>query len=179
MEPVSPPTNMPPADEALAQTALEQRVCRLEEKLAAWPETEVLEERIAERLRAQLEITRHPEPVPTENHAADNLLEAASRALPEASVLRTAWLVSELLADIRDLLVLWTDRRYRVTWPTPVLVVLLATLVFTSGWWSPLSWIPFVGWFLDKLLDLLLAFLLFKILIREMRRYRRAVGKVE
>ena len=47
----------------------------------------------------------------------------------------------------------------------------MVALIFLSGWWSPLSWVPVLGTLIDKLLDLVLAFFVYKALSREAQRY--------
>jgi len=48
----------------------------------------------------------------------------------------------------------------------------LLALILTSWFWLPGSSVPIMGTLFDKALDLVLAFLLFKVLSREARRYR-------
>jgi hypothetical protein len=62
------------------------------------------------------------------------------------------------------------DRRYRLTWQTKLYPPLLIVLMVLS-WWMVGS-IPIVGTWLDKIVALVLAFLLYKVLSREAHRYR-------
>jgi hypothetical protein len=50
--------------------------------------------------------------------------------------------------------------------------LILAVAIVTSWWWVPATSIPIVGTLLDKAVDLVLAFVLFKVLSHEARRYR-------
>lgn len=165
-EPPSPPGNLS-LDEVGALPSLEQRVRRLEETLASLQNVDGLEERIAERVRSRLQsqiMAEFPQGVPLD----------APLGLPP---LPARWLLGDLWADLRDLVAMWMDHRYRVAWMTQFFLLVLVALILTSHWWFPPSWILGVGPFLDKGLDLVLAFGAFKILSREVRRYRRAVGK--
>jgi Zn-dependent protease with chaperone function len=85
---------------------------------------------------------------------------------------QSSWLVLDLLGEARAMLALLFDRRYHMAWLTRVTAVVLLVAVFTSGWWFPLTLLPFIGGYLDKLFDLCLALLLFLLLSREVRRYR-------
>ncbi len=51
----------------------------------------------------------------------------------------------------------------------------MIALIFTSGiWLSVISWVPGFS-LIDKGVDLLLSFVLFKVVFREARRYRDTV----
>ena len=59
----------------------------------------------------------------------------------------------------------------RVAWTTRILVIVLLPAILASHWWVPFAQIPFVGELLEKVVDLALAFVMFKALSREARRY--------
>jgi hypothetical protein len=97
-------------------------------------------------------------------------VEPAPSLVP-ANVRRT-WLLLDTLAELRAILRMFVDPRYHMSlfgWLTPLL---LAVAMLTSGWWLPLAAVPGVGWLLDKLVDLAICFVLFKVLGHEARRYR-------
>lgn len=56
-----------------------------------------------------------------------------------------------------------------------MVVWLCLPAIFLSALWFPLAWVPVVGGYADKLLDLLLAFCIYTALSRETRRYRETV----
>jgi hypothetical protein len=58
-----------------------------------------------------------------------------------------------------------------MAWSTRLTVLVLLALIFTSDWWFPLAWVHFVGWILVKVVDLALAFVVYKALSREAQRY--------
>jgi hypothetical protein len=63
------------------------------------------------------------------------------------------------------------DYHYHVAWTTRLLALVLIALIVTSHWWFPPAFVPFVGAFLDKAWDILLAFVLYRVLAGEARRY--------
>jgi hypothetical protein len=92
-------------------------------------------------------------------------------SLVPAAVRRT-WLLMDVVAELRAIHRMFVDPRYRMSlfgWLTPLL---LAAAFVTSSYWLPMAGIPVVGPFLDKLVDLGLGFILFKVLGHEARRYR-------
>ena len=176
----------PSRDEVIA--SLEQRVRRLEEALATVQDTRQLEERVVERLiRAAppaQPVTAAPPPASTgllldvgrrllpaavdAVKAEANAAEAQARA--GAPPLRRSWLVFDLVAEARVMVRMFVDPRYRMTWACRLVLPVLAGLLFIS-WWQ-LGSIPLLGALLDKVMDVLLAFMAYKILAREVGFYR-------
>jgi hypothetical protein len=192
----------PPRDEVIA--SLEQRVRRLEEALATVQDTRQLEERVVERLTKAAPPAQPvaapmaaPAPPPAPD-SANLLLDAGRRLLPaavgviqaEARVAdahvragagsqptRPAWFLVDAYAEVRAVLHMYLDPRYRMTWTGRVVPwVLLGAIVFSSIWFPGLSALgsvsPFLGILAMKPVDLILAFFFFRILSREARRYR-------
>jgi hypothetical protein len=84
------------------------------------------------------------------------------------------WLLRDTWAEARAICRMFLDPRYHLPWSARVLPVIILAAILTSKFWVPGSSIPFLGdWLLVKLVDLLLAFLLFKWLGHEARRYRQ------
>ena len=78
-----------------------------------------------------------------------------------------AGLPSLFLDVCRDLLaIFWmfVDFKYAAAWPTRLLTLILLAAMLTSSIWNPLAYLWLVGPWLDKLVDLLLAFVMFKAL---------------
>jgi hypothetical protein len=67
---------------------------------------------------------------------------------------------------------MFVDPRYRLSWFGRVVPIVLTAAIATSHWWVIGSSIPLFGSVLDKAVDLVLAFALFKVLGHEARRYR-------
>ena len=80
----------------------------------------------------------------------------------------------ELLIEIRAIFFMFVDPRYRLGWPTRILTVVLLAAIATSLFWPPMSMLPSVlATILDKIVDLALSYILWKVLIHEARRYRQ------
>ena len=181
-----------PADDLHVQ-ALEERVRRLEEVVAALQDTHALEDRVAERVAARVapasdngvrakagllfEASRHllpaavgaltepppPAPAPT-----------AVPAQPAAPGLRPPWLLFDVYAEARVIVRMYLDPRFRLTWQARLLPLVLLAAIATSWIWLPgTSILPsIVSTLIMKVVDLFLALVLFKVLHREVTRYR-------
>jgi hypothetical protein len=141
--------------------ALEQRVQRLEDAVA------VLQERAG---KPQVKVG--PSPKESDHIMAGNPPEQAPVPGPEVVTARPPWLIVDILNESRTMVRMFFDIRYRVGWFTRLFVVILLTLIFTSGLWFPLAYLPLLGPPFDKIVDVLLAFLTYKVLSREARRYK-------
>jgi hypothetical protein len=173
------------------QVALEQRVRRLEDAVATLQDTHPLEERIVERVSRRLNrTTSHalqesggvfsasrqllPAALDLIRNKAD---EAQRRSADSSGPLGRAWLLFDAYAEVRTIVRMFLDRRYRPTWLARVVPLTLLILILTSWIWLPVPSIlgTTILTILDKTADLALAFLAFKILSREARRYRELV----
>ena len=67
---------------------------------------------------------------------------------------------------------MYVDPRYSMPWLGRLLPLVLLAAFIASYYWAPFTSVPGVGWLLNKALDLLIAFVLFKVLGHEARRYR-------
>jgi hypothetical protein len=179
--------------------SLEERVRRLEDALALLLEQRAAETRTISSPAP----TRPPDPPsearPAPSPAAPappastavlldvgkRLLGSAAQVVPPASVpvsgiARPAdrngvlWLLWDTWAEARAIVRMFVDPRYHLPWSARVLPLVVLAAILTSKYWVPGSSIPILGnWLLVKLVDLLLAFLLFKWLGHEARRYRQ------
>jgi hypothetical protein len=152
-----------------APGSLEERIRRLEDVLASLQQLQTA---------VQAEPPSPPSAPAAEEHAhlagllavGQNLL-MPSGAVPAAMPRRSQrWLPLEVVAELRSMLRMYLDPRYRVGWQGRLFPPILIVLMFFS-WWI-LGSIPFVGFFLDRVVFLFLAYLLFKVLMREATRYR-------
>ncbi len=171
--------NPDPAPPSLERSleVLEGRVRALEQTVAALQDTRQLEARVAERVSAQVPRVSvesvvqalATQPLPP---AVQTLVGAASRPSTLKQVVHSSWLafdmVQELVAVVRMLL----DRRYHMAWITRVVVVAFAAAFVLSSYWFPLAGTGWLGNLFDKLIDLVLAAVLFLALFCETRRYR-------
>jgi hypothetical protein len=81
------------------------------------------------------------------------------------------WLLFDALAEARAMVRMYFDPRYHLPWSARILPLVLLAFILLSSW-LPFMGIPLVGGLLNKVLDLILAFFLFKVLGHEARRYR-------
>jgi hypothetical protein len=170
---------------------LEQRVRRLEDAVAALQDTRLLEERIVERLAGRAPAPAPapaPEPTPdapaapVEEHtqvaappAPPVLVPPLTLNVPMTGTSRPSWLFFDVVRELRLMFRMFWDTRFRVAWTTRLLVLLTFLYILTSHLWSPVYFLPLIGGFADKLVDLVVALLLYKVLGREVRRYEEAL----
>jgi hypothetical protein len=159
---------------------LEARVSRLEDAVAHLQDTQQLEERITERVTSRLK----KDSVAANQNATGITAEAirhTSTARADAAAdndllfrLRGSWFVYEAYAEARTIIRMFFDRRYRVSWKCKVIPLVLLFFFLTSWFWIPFtSVLPvFIVSPINKAIDLILVFLLFKFLTREASRYR-------
>jgi hypothetical protein len=163
-------------------TDLEPRVRRLEEAVAVLQDCKPLEDRIVERVSEQLNRNRsHPVRDTTSliieagRQLLPTPLEPPNQTAPPAlpGPRRRSWFLLDLLAEARAILRMFVDPRYRMGWAGRTIPLVLIALILTSSFWMLGTGLPLgVGTVIDKTLDLVLAFVLFKILAYEARRYR-------
>jgi hypothetical protein len=174
LPPLAPLIAPPPA-----LTPLEDRIRRLEAELArlrtapvaeplgsAQPTTGIARQRgrfwdnLGERLLA-----------PSGPAARDASLPSVARDLVPAGVRRT-WTLWEVLTELRAMYCMFFDPRYRLSWFGRLAPLILVGLIVSSWIWVPFHDITAVGWILVKIADVVLAYILFKVLSYEARRYR-------
>jgi hypothetical protein len=86
---------------------------------------------------------------------------------------RHTWLLLDALAELRAMYWMFFDPRYHLSWTGRLAPLVIVALLLTSYWWMPGSaFLPFIGPVIDKICDLILAYILFKLLSQESRRYR-------
>jgi hypothetical protein len=155
---IRPAPRPEPEPEPEPMPAVERRTAPPEDR----PD-ERAEERVQVRDGAEARRPAEPAPAPEPD-------PALSRFVPPA-LTRHPWLLFDLLRELRAMVRMFFDVRYNVGWSARVVVLILLPLIFTSGWWFPLAYFPFLGTFFMKALDLLLTFVVYKALSREARRY--------
>jgi hypothetical protein len=154
---------------------LEQRVCRLEDALAQLQASQSSRPSPRERFTDHRPAPPAPAPTPAPTPEGKGLLDLVRRSVapadPPAGV-RRHWLLLDAVAELRAMARMFVDPRYRMSkagWAFS-LGLLLAFLF--SYWWVPGTSIPLFGYWIDKAVDLALAYALFRVLTREARRYR-------
>jgi hypothetical protein len=171
--------------------AVEQRLRRLEDAVAELQDVRPLEERIVERVYRRLNHDRG-----TTVGDSAGLIKTGGQLLPAAldlirtkaddaerqhvhpaGNLRRSWLLVDAYAELRTMLRMFLDPRYRPSWSARIVPLALLVLIMTSWIWLPgTSILPTIMRIVDKIIDIALAFLAFKILHREARRYRERVA---
>jgi hypothetical protein len=158
-------------------SALEERVRRLEEALARLESQRCQAPKPAEQVQRER---------PSGSSTTARILDVGKRmfgpsepkpapaapAAPQPHGGRRPWLLFEMLAEARAIFRMYFDPRYRLSWFGRIVPLVLVAAIVTSWWWVPLSSIFVFGNLLDKAVDLVLAFMLFKVLGQEARRYR-------
>src|SRR5206468_1216830 len=85
---------------------------------------------------------------------------------------RYPWLLLDLFRELRVMVRMFFDVRYHVGWSARVTALIVLPLIFTSYYWVPFTSLLVVGTVIEKTVDLVLAFLAYKALSREARRYQ-------
>ena len=160
-----------PADPA----ATELRLRRLEDSLANLQNAEWLAEHVADRVseRLQERLALNGATLPQAKVSAAPVTEPIPAAPADE---QHTWFLPALVREARAMVRMFFDPRYRVNLVTWMAVLFTLPLVLLSGWWFPGAYIPLVGPYLDKLLDLIIAFMAYKALAREARRYQQFRG---
>jgi len=155
-------------------------------------DTHALEERVAERVAARVapapdngvrasagllfEAGRHLLPAAVGALAEPDQAPAPPAAQPAGPALRAPWLLFDVYAEARATVRMYLDPRFRLTWQARLLPILLVAAIATSWIWLPgTSILPgVVSTLIMKAVDLVLALVLFKVLHREVTRYRNS-----
>jgi hypothetical protein len=84
------------------------------------------------------------------------------------------WLLWDTWAEARAIVRMFLDPRYHLPWSSRLIPLVLLAAILTSKYWVPFASITLIGDLLVNIVDLPLAFLLFKWLGHEARRYRQS-----
>jgi hypothetical protein len=191
-QPAGPNGETPVEQTQNGAVALEQRVRRLEDAVATLQDTRPLEERIVERVSRRLNrnLAQTTQDSGTVVAPGRSLLPAAldlirnkaaegerHSAGPYGSLPRP-WFLFDAYTELRTMVRMFLDSRYRPTWLARIAPLVLLALVMTSWIWLPGTTIlpTSLMTIIDKTVDIALAFLAFKVLHREARRYRELVA---
>ena len=159
-------------------TDIEQRLRRLEAAVAALQDTQIMEERVAERVVQKLKRT----PLKALRDSASVIVDVGKSMVPlktepsgtqpkpeENTVEKPGWLLLDLWSEVRTFGRMLFDHRYPFSYAGRFGPVIIAcTYIFS---WLFLAG-SIVGGTLDRILAIVLAFLLYKIMSREVQRYR-------
>jgi hypothetical protein len=169
------------------------RIRRLEDSLAQVLDLQSIEQRVAERVTTQLqrEKPQPPGESPVLSRAAA-LLDAGKNLMPvltlpapvttlqpgatppaDSTSAERIWLAWDVIADARAIFRMFVDPRYSMSWFGRLVPVGLLVAFVTTYYWVPLAAVPVLGFFIEKPVQILVGFLLFKVLSHEARRYRQ------
>jgi len=168
--------------------ALEERIHRLEDAVAVLQDTRHLEERVVERVTSRLNRSA----LPASAESTGMVVNPGHRLVPAAlklagageqpadsSVatpmrgLRQTWLFIDFYNEVQAMVRMFFDRRYRVTWLARV-VPMVALALFLFSWFF-IDSIRLIGPILDRICEIVLICIVYKVLSREAQRYRQAV----
>jgi hypothetical protein len=178
---------------ANGQDTLEQRVRHLEVAMADLHDTTELEARIVKRVTKRLERTERKSPDKTAGAASTGrrmlpamLVAHGQSTEPENPSIaaplgawRGLWFFFAAYAEIRTIIRMFFDKRYRPTWLARTVPIVLFLAILTSYFWLPGTSISLIGTLIDKSIDVILAFLAFKILAWEAACYRAMLAGQE
>jgi hypothetical protein len=191
-----------PAEEGPA-SPLEERLRRLEDALVQVQDPQQIENRIAQRVAerlanertvpvAQIAPAAAAPPAPSITLPTGVILDVGKRIFtttaslantasttdhPESALsngVRRTILFFDMLTEARAIWCMYTDPRYKMSWAGRLVPLLLALFLLTSAFLVPGAQLTGIGTIIDKLADLIPAFILFKLLSYEARRYRMA-----
>lgn len=167
----------------------------VQDSLSRMANTDKLEERIAERV-AQQQRSESKSSGKIQEKAA-KIADAGKRLIPAAaagllrasaaaavqggsaaeptSVSSAPRVIWEAYTELLWMIRMFFDRQYRLSWMAWVIPICAVSLMFSS--WLLLDGWLFVGTLLDKLIDLILAFFVYKVLIRETKIYRESLSQ--
>jgi hypothetical protein len=169
---------------------LEERLHRLETAIAAIQDTRLMEERVLARLSTRLSPDAPPAPphdaptapdAPPADHPPRGLLKLPPAAallgsnLPPAS----SWSIVELVRELRLMIGMFFDYRFSVSLTARLVPMFALAGMVLSYIFLGSSSIFLLSWFfviLDKLVDLVLVLITYKVLSREVARYRKEVS---
>jgi hypothetical protein len=170
--------------------ALEQRITRLEDAVAAIQDTQLMEDRVVERVVQRVE--HAPLPLRESSglivNAARMLMPRTIDAVPENGSTPPAadgaappgagspWFVLGIFHELRWILRMLTDYRYRMSWTGRV--VLLAAVVLIVLSYFIVTAVPLIGGILDRIVLVFVAIVTYKAMTREVQQYRELMARV-
>src|SRR5262245_35367437 len=170
--PEPPPVPTPvPAEPALAAQASETppplMPPSVEAPVAAFAEPAVATASVAAPVQAPV-ATIVPEPPPATAYAS------------KIRWIWRWWLILDVLNEFRVIFRMIVDPRYRLTWPARIVPIVVLVLMWFSDWDKvaflfPWNLVPILGYYCNKLFQIFLTFVMLKVLLREVERYRDMV----
>jgi hypothetical protein len=176
--------------------ALEQRVRRLEDAVAALQDTQLMEDRVVERVRQRLELPYDGPPAGLFASAARMLLPKTVEEVPpddapatpagdatangaagSTEAQKPGWVIMDLARELRLMLRMFADYRYRLSWSgrmVPLIAVVIAVVAYVL--FDDRMFI--LGDLINAVINAVLVVIVYKTLSREAQRYRGLIARV-
>lgn len=164
-----------------AAEGFDRRLQRLEQAVAALQDVQVMEDRVVERVVQRIE--RSPDML-FQNRGG--VIVDPARMLPprdesasaavELESAGDSWIVVGVFREIRAILRMLSDYRYRMSWT--VRMALIATIVVCILSWLLVSGLPVVGGLLDRAVLIVAVIVTYRTLSGELHRFQDALAKL-
>ena len=156
-----------------------ERIHKLEEEVFALRDTV---SRFAELMLVELKRLHPPEaPSAPQQPVMVSVAGMApipiSLPTPQSHQFARGWVLPELFRDLSTTFKMYFDPRYRLRRTTQLFIPMILFIFFLNHlFWKAIP-IPLVDMIGEKLCDIVLAVLLYKVLFREMLRYREVIAQ--
>jgi len=173
-----------PSERKLNAPAQLDRISRLEGEIHELRETIA---RFAELVIGEVKDLRHAQvDLATQDHAgempdhANSSRQGMRLALAsQAATSRRPWLLMELVRDFSAMVHMYLDPRYRVRRSTQLLVpVIIGLFALNCFFFNAVFTVAILSTIVEKLVDVILAVLLYKVVNRELVRYRQVIAQL-
>jgi hypothetical protein len=152
---------------------LPDRIHRLEDEIAELRDTIA---RFADIMIGEVKDLRK---VKTEAPTSPSTFVGEAGTTANGATSHRPWLLTELLREVGTALRMYFDPRYRVRRATQLLVPLIVALFILNGlFFRAVFTIPILSAILEKIGDIALAVLLYKVVSREVLRYRHVIAQL-
>jgi hypothetical protein len=168
VESIATPPKDPVAPLTERVATLEDEVLELRQHVTQLAEVVVGEIKERRAIQAQTEMLL-PVPIPA---AVASMVPGGETTVKAVNALRRPWLLVDLLKDLALMVRMYFDPRYRVRRATQMMVPLILACFLAAYFMFAWFDIPVLSPILERLIDILLAVLLYKVIHSELTRYR-------
>lgn len=172
-EPVALPADVPAGGLAERMHRLEGEVAELRHTMSELAEIVVGD--IRERRESAVAVSAPMSDLPI----PPSLVPGGESTLKAVNALRRPWLLFDLLREVAATVRMYMDPRYRVRRATQLMVPLILVLLGLNYLLFNvlIIQVPVVSPVLERVIGILLAVLLYKVLMREVARYRQTIAQ--
>jgi hypothetical protein len=144
---------------------LEDEVTELRDTVARFADLMIGEVKDLRKSRTELPVSSNSPSVPASSSDAANA--------------RRPWLLTEMLHDFGTAFRMYFDPRYRMRRSTQIMVpVIVLAFAANCAFFNLVFTVPVLTAALEKIVDVLLAILLYKVLSKEIQRYRQVLAQL-